>query len=72
MVKVTVWNENRHEQKNPLVSKIYPNGIHGVIAKFLTNAGFETGTSTLDEPEHGLTNEVLNHTDVLVGASGTS
>lgn len=66
MLKVTVWNENRHEQINPVVSEIYPNGIHGTIAQFLTEAGFEVKTATLDEPEHGLTEEVLHQTDVLV------
>ncbi|MGG0238043.1 ThuA domain-containing protein [Bacillus rhizoplanae] len=66
MLKVTVWNENRHEQINPVVSEIYPNGIHGTIAEFLTKAGFEVKTATLDEQEHGLTDEVLHQTDVLV------
>lgn len=66
MVKVTVWNENRHEKKNSLVGEIYPNGIHGAIAGFLTEAGYEAGTATLDEPEHGLTDEVLHNTDVLI------
>ncbi|MFJ7978318.1 ThuA domain-containing protein [Peribacillus sp. NPDC096379] len=66
MIKVTVWNENRHEKKNPVVGDIYPNGIHGTIAEFLTEAGFEAGTATLDEPENGLTDEVLNNTDVLI------
>jgi trehalose utilization protein len=66
MVKVTVWNENRHEQKNPVVRDLYPKGIHGAIADFLQSEGFEAGTATLDEPEHGLTDEVLANTDVLV------
>lgn len=66
MVRVTVWNENRHEKNNPVVGGIYPNGIHGAIADFLTRAGFEVGTATLDEPEHGLTEQVLNQTDVLI------
>ncbi len=66
MIKVTVWNENRHEQKNPVVGEIYPNGIHGAISAFLNEAGFSVGTATLDEPEHGLTDEVLNRTDVLL------
>jgi trehalose utilization protein len=66
MLKVTVWNENRHEHQNPAVRAIYPEGIHGAIASFLTQAGFEAGTATLDEPEHGLTDEVLNRTDVLI------
>jgi trehalose utilization protein len=66
MLKVTVWNENRHEQKNPVVRAIYPKGIHGTIAEFLQTEGFETRTATLDEPDHGLPDDVLNHTDVLV------
>lgn len=66
MTKVTVWNENRHEQKNPVVSEIYPKGIHGAIAEFLKEDNNEVRTATLDEPEHGLTDEVLENTDVLV------
>ncbi|WP_309122759.1 ThuA domain-containing protein [Paenibacillus sp.] len=64
--KVTVWNEYRHERNDPVVGALYPNGIHGAIASFLTEAGFETRTATLDEPEHGLTDDVLRDTDVLV------
>ncbi len=66
MINVTVWNENRHEQKNPVVREIYPEGIHGAIASFLEEGGFRTHTATLEEVEHGLTEEVLNQTDVLV------
>ncbi|KKI89007.1 PalA [Bacillus sp. SA1-12] len=66
MTKVTVWNENRHEQKNQVVRDIYPAGIHGAIAEFLQADHYEVKTATLDEPEHGLTEEVLNNTDVLV------
>ncbi|MEM1505624.1 ThuA domain-containing protein [Domibacillus sp. 8LH] len=66
MKKVTVWNENRHEKKNPAVREIYPDGIHSTIAQFLTEAGFDAKTAVLDEPEHGLTDDVLNQTDVLL------
>lgn len=66
MQRVTVWNENRHEQKNPVVREVYPEGIHGAIASFLKEESFEVRTATLDEPEHGLTDEVLNETDVLL------
>lgn len=66
-MKITVWNENRHEQTNELVREVYPEGIHGAIASFLSKAGLEeVGTATLDEPDHGLTDEILNATDVLV------
>jgi trehalose utilization protein len=65
MTKITVWNENRHEKKNPVVAGIYPEGIHGAIAKALRAGGLEVRTATLDEPEHGLTKEILEQTDVL-------
>ncbi|WYP28514.1 ThuA domain-containing protein [Alkalihalobacillus sp. FSL W8-0930] len=66
MMRVTVWNENRHEQTNEKVQEVYPKGIHSAIAEFLMKAGIDTTTATLDEPEHGLTEEVLQQTDVLV------
>ena len=64
-MRITVWNEFRHERFHDECKKVYPEGIHTVIAEFLREAGFDVGTATLDEPEHGLTDEVLNNTDVL-------
>lgn len=64
-LSVTVWNEFRHEKRDPQVAAIYPEGIHGVIASVLREAGHQVRTATLDEPEHGLTVEVLEQTDVL-------
>jgi len=64
--RVTVWNEYRHEQRNPRVQAIYPEGMHMVIAAALREAGLPVRTATLDEPEHGLTAEVLAETDVLI------
>lgn len=65
-LRVTVWNEFRHEKKNDAVKKLYPDGMHAVIAEALRAAGgMEVRTATLDEPEHGLTDEVLDQTDVL-------
>ena len=65
-MKVTVWNEYRHEQQHEEVRKIYPDGIHQVLASALGEQGFDVKTATLDEPQHGLTDEVLNNTDVLL------
>lgn len=65
-IKVTVWNEYVHETMDPEIGKIYPEGIHGCIAGFLKEAGMDVKTATLNQPEHGLTNEVLADTDVLV------
>jgi trehalose utilization protein len=66
-IQVTVWNEYRHEKSNPKIAEIYPQGIHGEIAKYLrTLPELEVRTATLDEPELGLTDEVLKNTDVLL------
>ncbi|HIE44384.1 MAG TPA: trehalose utilization protein ThuA [Candidatus Omnitrophica bacterium] len=65
-IKVTVWNEYRHERDNREIAKLYPKGMHGAIAEYLRKQpGLEVRTATLDEPEHGLTNDVLAGTDVL-------
>jgi trehalose utilization protein len=65
-IRITVWNEFRHEKRNEQIAKIYPQGMHGAIAGHLSKqAGIEARTATLDEPEHGLTEQVLADTDVL-------
>jgi hypothetical protein len=65
-LQVTVWNEYRHEQTNAAVAAIYPHGIHATIAQHLRGTGLAVHTATLDEPEHGLTPQVLAQTDVLI------
>jgi trehalose utilization protein len=64
-IRVTVWNEYRHEKHNEAVRKIYPNGMHAVLAEMLAAQGAIVTTATLDEPEHGLSEDLLNNTDVL-------
>ena len=59
-VRVTVWNEYRHEKTNEQIAQIYPDGMHNAIGNYLKEQpGFEVHTATLDEPEHGLTEAVL-------------
>lgn len=66
MIRVTIWNEYLHEKQEP-VSHIYPNGIHGCIKEFLeTDEELSIQTATFEMPEHGLTEEVLEQTDVLI------
>ena len=65
MIRVTVWNEARHEFKNTIVANLYPEGIHGAIAAAFPTDAFTVRTATLDQSEHGLTDEVLETTDVL-------
>ena len=66
-IRVTVWNEYRHEREDPVIMEIYPKGIHGAIAGHLrTCPSLEVKTATLDEEEHGLSPESLESTDVLI------
>jgi trehalose utilization protein len=66
MIKVTIWNEFRHEKKHDVVKHLYPDGMHTVIARGLAgDKDLKIRTATLDEPEHGLTEAVLADTDVL-------
>lgn len=66
-LRVVVWGENIHEQRDAAVAAIYPDGMHATIAEgireFLPEA--EVTTATLQEPEHGLAAERLEATDVL-------
>ncbi|MBQ9414639.1 MAG: ThuA domain-containing protein [Clostridia bacterium] len=65
MIRVTVWNENIHDQKDE-VKAVYPLGIHGTIAAFLSkDPELEVRTATLDQPACGLPDDVLQNTDVL-------
>lgn len=65
-IRVTVWGENIHEREMEVVRAIYPDGMHTAIAAGLREAAeFEVRTATLQEPEHGLTDAVLDATDVL-------
>lgn len=67
-IRVTVWGENLHEQKHEKVQAVYPDGMHEAIAAGIReNLGerAEVRTATLDQPEHGLNDDVLNRTDVL-------
>ena len=67
MIRVTIWNEFKHEREYEAVRANYPEGIHGCIAAFLgEEQDIQVRTATFDMPEHGLTEEVLADTDVLV------
>lgn len=68
-MRITIWNEFIHERTKPEVGELYPDGIHETIRRSLVQLlgpDFEIGCATLQQPEHGLTDEILNHTDVLL------
>jgi trehalose utilization protein len=68
-IRITIWNEFIHEKSSPAVRDVYPDGIHTVLA---TALGEQLGdqatirTATLNEPEHGLSEQALAETDVLL------
>ncbi|WP_411374590.1 ThuA domain-containing protein [Arthrobacter sp. MPF02] len=70
-LKILVWNEGVHEANNepPHIGEIYPDGIHGAIAAGLRShypeAEITTAVLATDD-EHGLHEEVLAGTDVLL------
>ena len=66
-MRVTIWNEFLHERQHAAVAALYPDGIHAVLDAALKQLlpGVQTRISTFDQPEHGLTPDVLAGTDVL-------
>ncbi|GGF95186.1 ThuA domain-containing protein [Paenibacillus abyssi] len=64
-VKVTIWNEFRHEKTNEKVMQVYPQGMHTVIGQAMPE-NYTVTYAALDEEEHGLTEERLQETDVLI------
>jgi len=68
-IRVTVWNEHIHERRDHAVGSVYPQGIHHELAgavRELLGEGVDVRTATLDDPDHGLGEELLGTTDVLV------
>jgi len=66
-IRVTIWNEYRHEKTDEQAAALYPNGIHATIKEFLeVNDDMEITLAALDDPDQGLPDEVLNNTDVLI------
>ncbi len=74
MIRVTVWNEYRHE--NPDAKKpsqtamsVHPEGLHTTVANIVRELGddkVQVRCAWMDQPENGLTDEILNETDVMI------
>ena len=67
-MRITIYNEYRHEREDERISAVYPEGIHACLASFLKQKeGIEVcHIANFDMPEHGLSEAVLDDTDVLV------
>lgn len=67
-LRVTVWGENVHERTEPEVRALYPGGMHAAVADGLAallGERVRVRIATLEQPEHGLPESVLDDTDVL-------
>jgi len=67
-LRVVVWNENFHEQETPATQQHYPEGMHGTIAAALKrlDPALDVRTALRTDPDHGLPDEVLEGTDVML------
>ncbi len=67
-MRVTVFNEYLHEVEAESVRSVYPDGIHAALASAVREhvPGAEVRAATLREPDHGLSQDVVDSTDVLL------
>ncbi len=66
-MKVVIWNEFRHEKTREKAKALYPDGIHAKIGAYLSkNEDMEIVLAALDDPEQGLSDDLLESTDVLI------
>ena len=63
-IKVTIWNEFRHEKNQEACKKVYPEGLHVAIGKGIAADDLEIRYAALDDPEQGLPDDVLNTTPI--------
>lgn len=66
MIRVTIYNEFKHEREHEEIRKVYPEGIHNAIKQAIESDEIVVKTVTLDDVAEKLTDEALNETDVLI------
>ncbi len=65
-INVTVWNEFIHERNKPEIADIHPGGLHNTLKSFLQSEDVNVTCVTLDMENCGITDEILDNTDVLI------
>lgn len=69
-IRLLLWNEFVHEREEnaagEFIRNLYPDGIHAHLARALAAGDLEIRTATLDQPECGVPDALLETTDVLV------
>jgi trehalose utilization protein len=63
---VTVFCEDTRQPQQEAYERVYPQGIGVAIAQALRNRGLGVSNVYQSEPEHGLSQAVLEQTDVLI------
>ena len=67
IMNVLIFDEYHPSQQSGRAAKIYPEGIHGALKTiFEGNDDIQVKIATQDMPEHGLTEDALSDTDVLI------
>lgn len=65
MIRVTIYNEFKHEKTEERVAKVYPDGIHMALKTAIEDDETAVKTVTL-ENVNDITDELLNETDVMI------
>lgn len=65
-IRVTFWHEFRHEKTKPAAMALYPDGLHAYLKSVLECDDIEITLAALDDPNQGITDELLENTDVLM------
>lgn len=74
-MKITIFNENidetatapEQQEKRQQVLAVHPNGIHGTLKELFEEMdGVTAVTATPQQPDFGLSDDVLDNTDILV------
>ena len=67
MLKITIYNEYKHEREDEACAAVYPEGIHGVLKSFIeADKDCVIRTFTVDNVNTELTDEILADTDVCI------
>ncbi len=66
-IRVTIWSEGIDPELEPRAIALYPNDINTYLAGALgAHCDFEIRTANLSDPECGLSQQIIDETDVLV------
>ncbi|MFA5449878.1 MAG: ThuA domain-containing protein [Clostridia bacterium] len=66
-MNITIWNEYHPSAKSGKIARVYPKGIHHTLKSiFAKEENISVHIATQDEPENGLSDKVLENTDVLI------